>query len=68
MDNFLLQHNIALADQLIQETQDVILQIRDPMIQIQEQYQSKLTSVHKFAKFEEVIWFYFMWLHITTRW
>ena len=32
--NFLLQHKVALADQLVQEMQDIILQIRDKMIRV----------------------------------
>ncbi|MCO5575182.1 hypothetical protein L7F22_028979 [Adiantum nelumboides] len=33
--NFVLQHKVALADQLVQEMQDILVQVRDKLIHVQ---------------------------------
>ena len=51
--NFILQHKVALADQLIQEMQDILLQIKDRMIRVQEQYQKSANKHRRHVEFEE---------------
>ncbi|MCO5612730.1 hypothetical protein L7F22_066999 [Adiantum nelumboides] len=34
--NFVLQHKVALADQLVQEMQDVLVQVRDKLVHVQK--------------------------------
>lgn len=69
--NFVLQLKVALADQLVQEMQDIILQIRDQLIRVQEKYyfadsrsaefkrniRSMLISIGDMQIFKMVIWF-----------
>lgn len=48
--NFVLQHNVAL---LVQEMQDILLQVRDQMIRVQEQYQGQANKHRRRIEFQE---------------
>ncbi|MCO5599248.1 hypothetical protein L7F22_053349 [Adiantum nelumboides] len=39
--NFVLQHKVALADQLFQEMQDILVQERDKLVHVQQKYQKQ---------------------------
>ncbi|MCO5547135.1 hypothetical protein L7F22_000577 [Adiantum nelumboides] len=39
--NFVLQHKVALADYLVQEMQDNLVQVRDKLIHVQQKYQKQ---------------------------
>ncbi|MCO5553518.1 hypothetical protein L7F22_007040 [Adiantum nelumboides] len=43
--NFVLQHKVALADQLVQEMQDILVQVRDKLVHVQQKYQKQANNV-----------------------
>ncbi|MCO5557364.1 hypothetical protein L7F22_010927 [Adiantum nelumboides] len=51
--NFVLQHKVALADQLVQEMQDILVQVRDKLIHVQQKYQNQANKHHRHAEFNE---------------
>ena len=51
--NFVLQHKVALADNLIQEMQDVLLQIKDRLVHVQQKYQKQANRHRRHANFSE---------------
>ena len=50
--NFVLQHKVALADQLVQEMQDILIQIRDKISQVQYKYQKQANKHRRHTEFE----------------
>ncbi|MCO5547079.1 hypothetical protein L7F22_000520 [Adiantum nelumboides] len=51
--NFVLQHKVALADQLVQEMQDILVQVRDKLIHVQQKYQKQTNKHRRHAEFIE---------------
>ncbi|MCO5587137.1 hypothetical protein L7F22_041084 [Adiantum nelumboides] len=51
--NFVLQHKVALADQLVQEMQDILVQVRDKLIHVQQKYQKQANKHRRHAEFNE---------------
>ncbi|MCO5605223.1 hypothetical protein L7F22_059403 [Adiantum nelumboides] len=51
--NFVLQHKVALADQLVQEMQDILVQVRDKLIHVQQKYQKRANKHRRHAEFNE---------------
>ncbi|MCO5571454.1 hypothetical protein L7F22_025194 [Adiantum nelumboides] len=51
--NFVLQHKVALADQLVQEMQDILVQVRDKLVHCQQKYQKQANKHHRHAEFNE---------------
>ncbi|MCO5605426.1 hypothetical protein L7F22_059610 [Adiantum nelumboides] len=51
--NFVLQHKVALADQLVQEMQDILVQVRDILVHVQQKYQKQANKHRRHAKFNE---------------
>ncbi|MCO5579453.1 hypothetical protein L7F22_033308 [Adiantum nelumboides] len=51
--NFILQHKVALADQLVQEMQDILVQVRDKLIHVQQKYQKHANKHRRHAEFNE---------------
>ena len=51
--NFVLQHKVALADQLVQEMQDVLVQIRDKLVHVQQKYQKQANKHRRHANFQK---------------
>ncbi|MCO5604019.1 hypothetical protein L7F22_058176 [Adiantum nelumboides] len=51
--NFVLQHKMALSDQLIQEMQDVLIQVRDKLVHVQQKYQKQDNKHRRHAEFNE---------------
>ena len=51
--NFVLQHKVALADNFIQEMQDVLLQIKDQLACVQQKYQKHTNKRRCHADFSE---------------
>ncbi|MCO5549161.1 hypothetical protein L7F22_002628 [Adiantum nelumboides] len=51
--NFVLQHKVALADQLVQEMQDILVQVRDKLVHVQRMYQKQANKHRRHAKFNE---------------
>ncbi|MCO5547590.1 hypothetical protein L7F22_001041 [Adiantum nelumboides] len=49
--NFVLQHKVALADQLVQEMQDILVQVRDKLIHVQQKYQKQANKHRRHAEF-----------------
>ncbi|MCO5564195.1 hypothetical protein L7F22_017853 [Adiantum nelumboides] len=66
--NFVLQHKVALADQLVQEMQDIFVQVRDKLIHVQQKYQKQANKHRQHAEFNEASWrklhptFHISWL------
>ncbi|MCO5612123.1 hypothetical protein L7F22_066385 [Adiantum nelumboides] len=42
--DFVLQHKVALADQLVQEMQDILVQVRDKLVLVQQKYQKQFRA------------------------
>ncbi|MCO5552881.1 hypothetical protein L7F22_006400 [Adiantum nelumboides] len=42
--NFVLQYKVVLADQLVQEMQDILVQVRDKLVHVQQKYQKQATK------------------------
>ncbi|MCO5601508.1 hypothetical protein L7F22_055629 [Adiantum nelumboides] len=53
--NFVLQHKVALADQLVQEMQDILVQVRDKLVHVQQKYQKQANKHRRHAEFNEGI-------------
>ncbi|MCO5561850.1 hypothetical protein L7F22_015474 [Adiantum nelumboides] len=51
--NFVLQHKVALADQLVQEMQDILVQVRDKLVHVQQKYQKQANKHRRHAEFNE---------------
>ncbi|MCO5550638.1 hypothetical protein L7F22_004127 [Adiantum nelumboides] len=51
--NFVLQHKVALADQLVQEMQDILVQVRDKLVLVQQKYQKQANKHRRHAEFNE---------------
>ncbi|MCO5605413.1 hypothetical protein L7F22_059597 [Adiantum nelumboides] len=51
--NFVLQHKVALADQLVQEMQDILVQVRAKLVYVQQMYQKQANKHRRHAKFNE---------------
>ncbi|MCO5568990.1 hypothetical protein L7F22_022695 [Adiantum nelumboides] len=51
--NFVLQHKVALADQLVQEMQDILIQVRDKLVHVQQKYQKQANKHRRHAEFNE---------------
>ncbi|MCO5593073.1 hypothetical protein L7F22_047079 [Adiantum nelumboides] len=51
--NFVLQHKVALAYQLVQEMQDILVQVRDKLIHVQQKYQKQANKHRRHAEFNE---------------
>ncbi|MCO5611007.1 hypothetical protein L7F22_065255 [Adiantum nelumboides] len=51
--NFVLQHKLALADQLVQEMQDILVQVRDKLVHVQQKYQKQANKHCRYAEFNE---------------
>ncbi|MCO5600904.1 hypothetical protein L7F22_055021 [Adiantum nelumboides] len=51
--NFVLQHKVALADQLVQEMQDILIQVRDKLVHVQQKYQKQFNKHRRHAEFNE---------------
>ncbi|MCO5611385.1 hypothetical protein L7F22_065638 [Adiantum nelumboides] len=51
--NFVLQHKVALADQLVQEMQDILIQVRDKLVHVQQKYQKQANKHRRHAEFKE---------------
>ncbi|MCO5612154.1 hypothetical protein L7F22_066416 [Adiantum nelumboides] len=51
--NFVLQHKVALADQLVQKMQDILVQVRDKLVHIQQKYQKQANKHRRHAEFNE---------------
>ncbi|MCO5586833.1 hypothetical protein L7F22_040777 [Adiantum nelumboides] len=51
--NFVFQHKVALADQLVQEMQDILIQVRDKLIHVQQKYQKQANKHRRHAEFNE---------------
>ncbi|MCO5588845.1 hypothetical protein L7F22_042805 [Adiantum nelumboides] len=51
--NFVLQHKVALADQLVQKMQDILVQVRDKLIHVQQKYQKQANKHRRHAEFNE---------------
>ncbi|MCO5615111.1 hypothetical protein L7F22_069400 [Adiantum nelumboides] len=51
--NFVLQHKVALADQLVQEMQDILIQVRDKLVHVQQKYQKQANKHRQHAEFNE---------------
>ncbi|MCO5569125.1 hypothetical protein L7F22_022833 [Adiantum nelumboides] len=50
---FFLQHKVALADQLVQEMQDILVQVRDKLVHVQQKYQKQANKHRRHAEFNE---------------
>ncbi|MCO5571199.1 hypothetical protein L7F22_024933 [Adiantum nelumboides] len=51
--NFVLQHKVALAHQLVQEMQDILVQVRDKLVHVQQKYQKQANKHRRHAEFNE---------------
>ncbi|MCO5569123.1 hypothetical protein L7F22_022831 [Adiantum nelumboides] len=51
--NFVLQHKVALTDQLIQEMQDILVQVRDKLVHVQQKYRKQANKHRRHAEFNE---------------
>ncbi|MCO5560051.1 hypothetical protein L7F22_013657 [Adiantum nelumboides] len=51
--NFVLQHKVALADRLVQEMQDILVQVRDKLVHVQQKYQKQANKHRRHAEFNE---------------
>ncbi|MCO5600609.1 hypothetical protein L7F22_054724 [Adiantum nelumboides] len=51
--NFVLQHKVALAYQLVQEMQDILVQVRDKLVHVQQKYQKQANKHRRHAEFNE---------------
>ncbi|MCO5582796.1 hypothetical protein L7F22_036695 [Adiantum nelumboides] len=51
--NFVLQHKVALADQLVQEMQGILVQVRDKLAHVQQKYQKQANKHCRHAEFNE---------------
>ncbi|MCO5583432.1 hypothetical protein L7F22_037343 [Adiantum nelumboides] len=51
--NFVLQHKVALADQLVQEMQDILVQVRNKLFHVQQKYQKQANKHRRHAEFNE---------------
>ncbi|MCO5578432.1 hypothetical protein L7F22_032274 [Adiantum nelumboides] len=51
--NFVLQHKVALADQLVQEMQNILIQVRDKLVHVQQKYQKQANKHRRHAEFNE---------------
>ncbi|MCO5603916.1 hypothetical protein L7F22_058072 [Adiantum nelumboides] len=49
--NFVLQHKVSLADQLVQEMQDILVQVRDKLVHVQQKYQKQANKHRRHAEF-----------------
>ncbi|MCO5561028.1 hypothetical protein L7F22_014649 [Adiantum nelumboides] len=49
--NFVLQHKVALAHQLVQEMQDILVQVRDKLVHVQQKYQKQANKHRQHAEF-----------------
>ncbi|MCO5584585.1 hypothetical protein L7F22_038516 [Adiantum nelumboides] len=51
--NFVLQQKVALADQLVQEVQDILIQVRDKLVHVQQKYQKQANKHRRHTEFNE---------------
>ncbi|MCO5558964.1 hypothetical protein L7F22_012555 [Adiantum nelumboides] len=51
--NFVLQHKVALSDQLVQEMQDILVQVRDKLVHVKQKYQKHANKHRRHAEFNE---------------
>ncbi|MCO5566498.1 hypothetical protein L7F22_020175 [Adiantum nelumboides] len=51
--NFVLQHKVALTDQLVQEMQDMLVQVRDKLVHVQQKYQKQANKHRRHAELNE---------------
>ncbi|MCO5567700.1 hypothetical protein L7F22_021394 [Adiantum nelumboides] len=51
--NFVLQHKVALTNQLVQEMQDILVQVRDKLVHVQQKYQKQVNKHRRHAEFNE---------------
>ncbi|MCO5600750.1 hypothetical protein L7F22_054865 [Adiantum nelumboides] len=51
--NFVLQHKVALADQLVQEMQDILVQVRDKLVHVQQKYRKQANKHRRHAESNE---------------
>ncbi|MCO5569741.1 hypothetical protein L7F22_023456 [Adiantum nelumboides] len=53
LTNFVLQHKVTLADQLVQEMQDILVQVRDKLVHVQQKYKKQANKHHRHAELYE---------------
>ncbi|MCO5611565.1 hypothetical protein L7F22_065818 [Adiantum nelumboides] len=51
--NFVLQHKVVLADQFVQEMQDILVQVRDKLVHVQQKYKKQANKHRRHAEFNE---------------
>ncbi|MCO5568532.1 hypothetical protein L7F22_022231 [Adiantum nelumboides] len=51
--NFVLQHKVALADEFVQEMQDILVQVRDKLGHVQQKYKKQANKHRPHAEFNK---------------